>query len=367
FLYFGFVSGENYNVLDFGAKGDGKTDDSKAFIKAWKTMCGDEGDTKTILVPSSQTFLLQPLQFQGPCGSSPVFQMDGEIVAPSDESLWLNLDQKSKKWISFSNVNDLTVVGSGSINGFGSSFWESLDFNNCNNLKISGITSKDSPRNHISIDSCNIVMISNIQLFAPETSPNTDGIDISTSTNVDISKSTIGTGDDCIALNTGCVNINITEIVCGPGHGISIGSLGANGQVAKVENVQVTHCIFNKTTNGARIKTCQGGEGYVKHIYFEHITIIDAKNPIIIDQHYVDKGHSSFESNKDSEAVAISDVKFIDFHGTTPNENIITLNCSKIKPCKNIVFNDINITTEEGGKPKSDCNYVMGNSEWHYL
>lgn len=69
-----------------------------------------------------------------------------------------------------------------------------MDFHNCNNLKISGITSKDSPKNHISIDSCNIVVISNIQLFAPENSPNTDGIDISTSTNVEISKSTIGTG-----------------------------------------------------------------------------------------------------------------------------------------------------------------------------
>lgn len=38
-------------------------------------MCGDEGDTKTLMIPSGQTFLLQPLQFQGPCGSSPVVQV----------------------------------------------------------------------------------------------------------------------------------------------------------------------------------------------------------------------------------------------------------------------------------------------------
>ncbi|EOA14590.1 hypothetical protein CARUB_v10027840mg, partial [Capsella rubella] len=354
FLYFGIVNCKIYNVLDFGVEGDGQIDDSKAFIEAWKTMCGDEGDTKTILIPSGHTFLLQPLQFEGPCGSSPVFQMDGDIVAPSEQRLGLDLNQKYHKWIAFSNVNDLTVFGSGSINGFGSSFWEgnevnrptAMDFHNCNNLNISGITSKDSPRNHISINSCNNVVISNIQLFAPEKSPNTDGIDISTSTNVTISKSTIGTGDDCIALNTGSVNINITEIVCGPGHGISIGSLGANGQVAKVENVQVTHCIFNKTSNGARIKTWQGGEGYAKHIYFEHITVIDVINPIIIDQQYIDKRHINFEAEKDSEAVAISDVKFIDFHGTSPNEKFITLNCSKIKPCKNIVVNGIDIVTE---------------------
>ncbi|ESQ39575.1 hypothetical protein EUTSA_v10001187mg [Eutrema salsugineum] len=295
FLYFGFVSGIDYSVLDFGATGDGETDDSKAFVKAWKTMCGDEGDTKTLLIPSGQTFLLQPLQFRGPCGSSSVIQ------------------------VPFLSVNGLSIIGTGTINGFGSSFWEEkiskrptvLQFHNCNTLNISGITSIDSPRNHISINNCDKVMISNIQLIAPETSPNTDGIDIAASTNIQISNSVISTGDDCIALKTGSVNINITEVVCGPGHGISIGSLGDKGQEAKVENVQVTHCTFNKTTNGARIKTWKGGEGYVKHVYFEHITIIDGKNPIIIDQQYKDKGHRVLESEENSADVAISNAQIL--------------------------------------------------------
>jgi len=34
-----------------------------------------------------------------------------------------------------------------------------------------------------------------------------------------------------------------------------VGSLGAGGAEAKVSDVQVTHCTFNQTTNGARIKT----------------------------------------------------------------------------------------------------------------
>ncbi|CAH2046422.1 unnamed protein product [Thlaspi arvense] len=370
FLYFGFVRGGDYNVLDFGAKGDGETDDSKAFVKAWKTMCGDDdGNTKTLLIPSGQTFLLQSLQFHGPCGSSSVVQMNGNIVAPVDKRAWL--DNKTPNWIVFVSINGLTIIGVGTINGFGSSFWEetidkrptALEFRNCNNLNISGITSIDSPRNHISINNCDKVMISNIQLFAPEKSPNTDGINISFSTNVSISNSIIGTGDDCIALKTGSVNINITEVVCGPGHGISIGSLGDNGQKAKVQNVHVTHSTFNKTTNGARIKTWQGGEGYAKHIYFEHITIIDAMNPIIIDQQYKDKGRHGLESKKNSADVAISNVKFIDFRGTTSNEKIITLNCSKIKPCKNIVLNDINITTMNGEKSTIDCSSVVGNSD----
>lgn len=71
---------------------------------------------------------------------------------------------------------------------------QALHMVNCDNLRINGITSIDSPRNHISIKSCNNVAISNINLIAPEKSPNTDGIDISDSTNINIFDSTIQTG-----------------------------------------------------------------------------------------------------------------------------------------------------------------------------
>jgi polygalacturonase len=96
-----------------------------------------------------------------------------------------------------------------------------------------------------------------VNLIAPETSPNTDGIDISSSTKVFIEHSTISTGsildyslsfyiyvnvffplyryifasyyfsyllfiigDDCVAMNSGSKFINITNVKCGPGHGI---------------------------------------------------------------------------------------------------------------------------------------------------
>ncbi|CAA7025426.1 unnamed protein product [Microthlaspi erraticum] len=62
-------------------------------------------------------------------------------------------------------------------------------------------------------------------------------------------------GDDCVAINGGSYNINISHVACGPGHGISIGSLGRGEFNETVENVKVTHCTFNGTSNGARIKT----------------------------------------------------------------------------------------------------------------
>ncbi|KAL6140646.1 hypothetical protein ACLB2K_058944 [Fragaria x ananassa] len=69
---------------------------------------------------------------------------------------------------------------------------------------------------------CNYANVSYLQIRAPEDSPNTDGIDISMSSNVNIHDCNIGTGDDCIAVNNGTFNIDINNIACGPGHGIRV-------------------------------------------------------------------------------------------------------------------------------------------------
>ncbi|XP_019090110.1 PREDICTED: probable polygalacturonase At3g15720 [Camelina sativa] len=369
FLCFGLVNGQNYNVLDFGAIGDGQTDDSMAFVQAWNATCRGEENNNTLVIPSGQTFLLQPIKFNGPCKSTSIkIQLDGVIIAPSNIKAWSN--PKSQMWISFSSVFGLIVDGSGKIDGGGSSFWElnltasqrptALHINKCNNLTINGISSINSPKTHLSIKSCNYVAISKINLLAPETSPNTDGIDIQNSTNINIFDSTIQTGDDCIAIKTGSFNINITQINCGPGHGISVGSLGADGANDAVSGVQVTHCTFNRTMNGARIKTWEGGQGYARNISFENITLINAKNPIIIDQQYIDKGR---HNAKEDSAVAISNIKYVGFHGTTLNEDAITLKCSVTTSCKNVVMDDNNITMENGKTPKVHCENVEGESD----
>ncbi|CAL9228381.1 unnamed protein product, partial [Arabidopsis halleri] len=333
----------------------------KAFLQAWTAACGGDGDIKTLLIPSDKTFLLQPTVFQGPCKSSSIkVQLDGAIVAPSDKVAWS--DPISRMWIKFSTVSGLTIVGSGTIDSRGSSFWEALHISKCDNLRINGITSIDSPKNHISIKTCNTVAISNINLFAPETSPNTDGIDISDSTNINIFDSIIQTGDDCIAINSGSSNINITGINCGPGHGISVGSLGAGGAEAKVSDVHVTHCTFNQTTNGARIKTWLVYFSFLFTnyylLYFTDITLINTKNPIIIDQQYIDKGKLDGEES----SVAISNVKYVDFRGTSSNKNAITLKCSETTHCIDVVMDGIDITMANGGKPKVNCQYVDGES-----
>ncbi|KAL6221616.1 hypothetical protein ACLB2K_005012 [Fragaria x ananassa] len=103
---------------------------------------------------------------------------------------------------------------------------------------------------------------------------------------------------------------------------VCIGSLGEDGSYSTVEDVQVRNCTFKGTQNGARIKTWQAGSGYAKNIIFEHITIQEAKNPIIIDQKYSDHSTAGFGTLGDQgSALQVSDVTFRDFHGSVAGDS----------------------------------------------
>ncbi|KAM0006507.1 putative endo-polygalacturonase [Helianthus debilis subsp. tardiflorus] len=90
-------------------------------------------------------------------------------------------------------------------------------------MRLNGLTLVNSPRVHLLLTACNGAIVSNIHIISPETSPNTDGINIAGSTNVNIRDSVIASGDDCIAISGGSSNIKISGIMCGPGHGIRYG------------------------------------------------------------------------------------------------------------------------------------------------
>ncbi|PRQ51085.1 putative polygalacturonase [Rosa chinensis] len=386
---FSFGHGQTtFNVLDYGAVGDGDTDDSEAFLKAWNASCSTNASngTPTLVIPAERTFLLQPTIFSGSCNSNDGIRVEilGKIVAPKNPDEWKGCVES---WLSFRNLSNLIINGTGEINGQGSLWWsnittqpnKALHLFKCSNLQLSGLAHIDSPKAHISINRSNNVTVSNLHIRAPEDSPNTDGIDISVSTHVNIHDSTIATGnlnslscmrestnqpykslticdvsscqiiffwefmitgDDCIAINNGSSFINITNIACGPGHGISVGSLGVNESYQTVEEIQVRNCSFNGTQNGARIKTWQGGSGYARKITFEHITLIAAKHPIIIDQHYCNGKHDCKKS-----AVEVSDVTYSDFQGTSSSEEAIVFNCTETPGCTNIIMNQINITS----------------------
>ncbi|KAJ8644563.1 hypothetical protein MRB53_006311 [Persea americana] len=163
---------------------------------------------------------------------------------------------------------------------------------NCNNVILNGLKIVNGSGKHISIVACIGVHISQLTITAPGDSPNTDGIHIERSQHVEILSSTIGTGDDCISIGRGTSDVNISHINCGPGHGISIGSLGDDNSEVAVEQIHVSFCNFYNTMYAARIKTWQGGSGFARNIIFENLNFTNVDQAITIDQYYCNGHHN---------------------------------------------------------------------------
>ncbi|KAL3537443.1 hypothetical protein ACH5RR_000809 [Cinchona calisaya] len=343
------------NVDKFGAKADG-TDDSQAFIKAWKKACSTK--QSIFMVPARKVYHLKPVTFEGPCQSGITMRIQGSIRA----STYMSDYEKDRRiWLKFENLRDFTVDGGGVISGNGQIWWsksckvdekQALTFDNCINLKVTHLKIKNAQQMHLNFRNCENVEASNLKVKSKETSPNTDGIHVSGSRNVQILNCDIGTGDDCISIVSGSSKIRAMDIKCGPGHGISIGSLGKNGEEDRVSDITVTRATLTGTTNGVRIKSWQGGRGYAQNIVFENIAMQNVTNPIIIDQFYCDKKEHNCKAQKN--AVQVKSVLYKNIKGTSALEKGIIFNCSETFPCEGVRMQNIELT-HNGQSSEASC------------
>ncbi|KAJ0007509.1 hypothetical protein Pint_30093 [Pistacia integerrima] len=207
-IFFMNVNAENtFNVLDYGANGDGNSNDSLAFEKAWDETCNAMEGTPTMIIPKGKTFLVYPMTFAGPCKSSNInIRLSGLVKASDDPHAWQASERG--KWLGCTTLSP-TAVG----------------FRHCSDVHMTGIYVVWSPQTHILVTDSENVSFRSLVIRSPVTSPNTDGIHISNSRNVSVQSSIIGTGRD--------------------------------GNEVQVENITVRNVSFYETTNGARIKTWQ--------------------------------------------------------------------------------------------------------------
>ncbi|GMI74138.1 QUARTET 2 [Hibiscus trionum] len=361
------------NVDDFGAKANG-SDDSKAFKEAWEYAC-NSSQGAIIVVPKDKIYHLKPIDFSGPCNSPLILKIYGTIKATVHHS-----DYQRRRWLFFDNVQNLRVEGEGIINGNGRTWWlksckinttlpcneapTAVTFSQCSNLRVAQLRIQNSQQMHLSFNKCVNVKVFNLFVIAPGNSPNTDGIHVSETQNIHIKDCVIRTGDDCISIVSGSQNVRVTGITCGPGHGISIGSLGAGNSAAYVSNVIVNRATLSGTTNGVRIKTWQGGSGYAKNIKFQNIKVHNVSNPIVIDQYYCD--HHKVPCPKQVSAVQVSNVVYRNIRGTSASNVALKFNCSQRYPCREIFLQNVAITSTQEDKEEHIAEASCSNIRLSY-
>ncbi|XP_043687698.1 exopolygalacturonase-like [Telopea speciosissima] len=355
-----------FNVKDFGGKADGKTDISKALLSAWNDAC-ESLEPSTVLIPEG-TYFLGPVILKGPCKSPSIgFQVEGVVKAPSNPSVF-----KTDGWIVFQYINGLTLFGKGTFDGQGQRAWSinncaqnpnckmlpiSLRFNFLNNTLIRDITSLNSKNFHMNFFACYDMTVQHINISAPGESANTDGIHMGSSGRINITNTVIATGDDCISIGPGTRNLTVTKVVCGPGHGVSVGSLGKYKDEEEVCGISVRNCTFINTQNGVRIKTWPSSPaGIASDIIFEDIIMQNVSNPVILDQEYC----PHFKCDKDDPSlVKLSNIKFNKIRGTSSSQLAVIIACSKGAPCEHLEVGDIHLEyTGTDGPVQSTCSNV---------
>ncbi|KAL8481900.1 hypothetical protein ACS0TY_028151 [Phlomoides rotata] len=366
FIWIVHAQDKTFVITDFGAIPDGKTDNKQALANAWKKACGIDGGT--VSIPKG-TFLVSFGDFEGPCIGKTHFSIQGTLLASSSSIA----NKPSDQWLLFNKVDSLTFSGSGTVDGNGASAWAncrgtnkicdmnrptSLKIFNVKNALIQGISLVNSKMFHLNIFESQNVKVENIRITAPGDSPNTDGIHVSRSNFVNIIDTFIGTGDDCVSLGDGSTNVNVSNVFCGPGHGISIGSLGKFTGEQDVSGITVRNCNLSKTTNGLRIKTFAPSQSsnIVSDVTFAEIHLDTVYNPIIIDQNYCPDGECARTGDS---SVAIKGVKYINVRGSSEIATGVNIQCSKSKPCQDIDLKGVDITFN-GQPATASCSTPAG-------
>ncbi|KAL8209130.1 hypothetical protein R6Q57_008542 [Mikania cordata] len=355
------------DVKSKGAVGDGKTDDGPAILSAWKEACAGASPSSVLIPPG--TYMSLSVVLSGPCKGPVEIQATGATIkAPPELAKF-----KTDSWILIQNVKRFTMTG-GTFDGQGHQIWNStkchdsqltcqipvnLRLSHVKNSLFKDITSANSKHFHIALWGCDNTVFENVTINAPENSTNTDGIHIARLNGLNITKSNIKTGDDCISFGDGSKNVRIDKVTCGPGHGISIGSLGKYPNEEPIQGIWIKNCTITGTNNGVRIKSWPASHpGVATDIHFEDIIMNKVGNPILIDQEYCP--HDLCKKGIPSK-VKLSNVSFRKIRGTSTTKVAMKLACSPEAPCDNVEVADINLKFHGpggGGPASSECSNV---------
>ncbi|HET7178198.1 MAG TPA: glycoside hydrolase family 28 protein [Chryseosolibacter sp.] len=291
------LSFAQYNVKEFGARGDGKTLDTKAIQTAIDAAHKQNGGV--VDVPAG-TYLIGTLVLKGNVNLT--LRPGAVLLGSPNYSDYSAIDQKfesrtrnlyAKYFMIFAeDAKNISITGSGIIDGNGRDhFRETYPQNlrpfmirlvNCENVTIRDVHLLESANWTLHLLGCRDV---NIDGVAIENSGegNRDGLDIDASERVTVSNSRFLTTDDAIVLKTStdvdCRDIAVTNcILRTKASAIKIGTESNGG----FRNITVSNCAIRDVPVHAGIELMTVDGGVMQNILIENISMENVATPLFI-------------------------------------------------------------------------------------
>ena len=312
-LFFsGKILAGTYNIIDFGAIGDGVFLNTKAINDA-VTTCNEKGGG-TVIIPAG-IFRTGSIILKSNVNLH--LEQGAELLGSEDVQDYMVMNKRSNL-ISCRDAVNVSITGLGTIHAQGIKFYEtdknhvydefdksrtrqkenymtegtfftdgplkrkpnpgmSIVFFHCSQVTVTGVTIKDTPSWAMRLGYCEGVLIDGITIQNNLLIPNSDGIHCTASRNVRISNCNIVAGDDAIIM-TGFPMDEET-----PGVSSKEQDMYTNGNKSVyAENLTVTNCILKSSSSGIRVGY---GQHPIRRCYFDNIVIHDSHRGIGIFAH----------------------------------------------------------------------------------
>jgi len=264
------LAAKDFDVLNFGAKGDGQTLDTAAIQRAIDAAATNNG---RVVIPHWRKFLTGSLQLK----SGIDFHISGELIVSTNPA-----DYSSDAVITATGAAGLKITGGGKISGRSLEFMTSFDaadelwvfgdwrpamlkLTGCRDLVVRDITIDDAPSPGLQLLRCDNALLDGLTVKNRLDVPDTDAIIADHSRYVIINNCDLACGDDAIVIKSSrqtnelgaCANIHVQDCkILTQSAGLKIGA----ETTGSIHDITFERCQIISSGRGLCIQLRDEGE-----------------------------------------------------------------------------------------------------------